>query len=164
MGSSIRLIAVAAGLLSLAFEPSHGQTDQALAGFYVVAEYDDSRDPAADLAVTVERARAEGKRILLEVGGTWCGWCTLLDGFIRDHPAVSGKLEAGFLIMKVNWSRENQNQAFLDRYPPIPGFPHIFVLERDGSFLHSQDTVDLEEGKSYNEGALLAFLNEWMPS
>ena len=164
MGSSIRLFAFVAGLLSLALEPSHGQTGQDPAGFYVVAEYDVARDPAADLTVTVERAQAEGKRILLEVGGAWCGWCTLLDGFIRDHPTVSGKLEAGFLIMKVNWSRENQNQGFLGQYPPIPGFPHIFVLERDGAFLHSQDTVDLEEGHSYNEEALLTFLDEWMPT
>ena len=133
------------------------------AAFYFVAAYDETRNPAVDLTAAVERAQAEGKRILLEVGGTWCGWCKLLDGFIHDHAAVSDKLEAGFLIMKVNWSRENENEAFLGQYPTIHGYPHIFVLEKDGTFLHSQDTAELEEGHSYNEGVLLAFLDEWMP-
>jgi thiol:disulfide interchange protein len=131
--------------------------------FYVVDDYDESRDPAADLQSVVERAQQEEKRILIQVGGEWCGWCKLLDQFIQDHPAVFKKLEEGFLIMKVNWSRENRNEEFLGQYPKIRGYPHIFVLERDGSFLHSQNTAELEEGRSYNQGALLAFLDEWMP-
>ncbi len=131
--------------------------------FYTVAEYGIDRDPAADLQATVDRAQEEGKRILIEVGGEWCGWCKLLDGFIHDHEAVSGKLEAGFLIMKVNYSSENRNEAFLGQYPEIRGYPHIFVLEKDGTFLYSKNTVELEEGPSYNEQAILDFLDEWMP-
>jgi thiol:disulfide interchange protein len=164
MRSSIRLLALIPTFLLSSVEPSMGQTEQDYAAFYVVAEYDEARDPAVDLTDTVERAQAEGKRILLEVGGVWCGWCKLLDGFIHDHPAVSGKLKAGFLIMKVNWSRDNPNEEFLGQYPTIRGYPHIFVLEKDGAFLHSQNTGDLEEGRSYNEEVLLAFLDEWMPS
>ena len=59
--------------------------------------------------------------------------------------------------------RENQNAEFLGQYPQIHGYPHIFVLESDGTFLHSQDTAVLEEGRTYNEGALLEFLKEWVP-
>ena len=142
-------------------QPAAGQE---YAAFYVVSDYDEARDPASDLKATVEQAQREGKRILLEVGGVWCGWCKLLDGYIHDHPAVSEKLESGFLIMKVNWSQGNRNEAFLGQYPSIRGYPHIFVLDRDGTFLHSQNTGDLEEGRSYNEEVLLAFLDDWLPS
>jgi len=164
MRSSTRVLALIPSFLLLTIEPSVCQTEQKPAAFYVVADYDEGRDPAVDLKATVERAQIEGKRILLEVGGVWCGWCKLLDGFIHDHPAVSGKLEAGFLIMKVNWSRGNKNENFLGQYPAIRGYPHIFVLEKDGAFLHSQNTAELEEGRSYNEEVLLAFLDDWMPS
>lgn len=132
--------------------------------FYVVAEYDETRDPAADLQVAVERAQKEGKRILIQVGGEWCGWCKLLHGFIHDHSSVSEIIHAEYLMMKVNWSRENHNEAFLGQFPEIRGYPHIFVLEKDGSFLHSQNTGDLEEGRSYNEGILIEFLKEWAGS
>jgi hypothetical protein len=67
-------------------------------------------------------------------------------------------------MMKVNWSRENHNEAFLGQYPEIRGYPHLFVLEKDGSFLHSQNTSDLEEGRSYNEEVLTGFLKEWAGS
>lgn len=134
------------------------------AGFYAVSDYDEAADPAVHLEAAVRRAEAEGKRILLQVGGEWCGWCKLLDQFIRDHDAITQKLETGFLIMKVNWSRENKNEDFLGQYPGIHGYPHLYVLEEDGTFLHSQDTVELEEGRSYNQDAILAFLDKWMPS
>ncbi len=164
MRSSTRALALIPAFLLLTVESENYQAEQETASFYAVAEYDEARDPAVDLKATVERAQREGKRIQLEAGGTWCGWCKILDGFIHDHPAVSGKLEAGFLIMKVNWSRENQNEEFLGQYPTISGYPHIFVLEKDGTFLHSKNTVELEEGSSYNKEVLLAFLDEWMPS
>ena len=65
---------------------------------------------------------------------------------------------------KLNWSRDNRNEEVLGQYPTIRGYPHIFVLEKDGTFLHSKNTVELEKGRSYDEEVLLAFLDEWMPS
>lgn len=164
MRSRPKVMVLFSTLLLLPAQAAFSQTEQEYGAFYVVSDYDEARDPAVDLQATVERAQAEGKRILLEVGGVWCGWCKLLDGYIHDHSSVSDKLEAGFLIMKVNWSQGNRNEAFLGQYPSIRGYPHIFVLEKDGTFLHSQNTGDLEEGRSYNEQVLLAFLDDWMPS
>ena len=131
--------------------------------FYVVAGYDEARNPFADLELARDRARREGKRILLQVGGDWCGWCHILDRFIQEHGAVNDRIRAGFLIMKVTFTLKNENRPFLSRYPPIPGYPHLFVLEGDGTFLHSQPTAELEEGKSYNEQAILRFLDAWRP-
>ena len=158
--STLALSVLPLGILM--FSPALGaQEKEPPAGFYVVWDYDETRDPAEDLQVAVERAQAEGKRILLQVGGEWCGWCKLLDGFIHDHQSVSDLIDAEYLIMKVNWSRENHNEAFLGQFPKIRGYPHLFVLDKDGRFLHSQDTAELEEGRSYNEQALLGFLKEW---
>ena len=47
--------------------------------------------------------------------------------------------------MKVNFSPENENKELLSKYPQIPGYPHIFVLDSGGNLLHSQFTGDLEE-------------------
>lgn len=38
---------------------------------YTVSEYDSDRNPADDLAATIKRARAENRRIILEIGGHW---------------------------------------------------------------------------------------------
>ena len=63
--------------------------------------------------------------------------------------------------MKVNYSDENANASFLTNYPEVPAYPHFFVLDSDGSFLHSQGTSELEEGRGYNEAVFLAFLEKW---
>lgn len=45
--------------------------DAAHDSLYTVADYDPDRDASQDLAATIERAKAEGKRIILEIGGQW---------------------------------------------------------------------------------------------
>lgn len=72
-------------------------------------------------------------------------------------------LQDNFVIMKVNYSSENENEEFLKNYPDVPAYPHFFVLDSDGTLLHSQGTAELEEGRGYNQEAFLRFLNEWRP-
>jgi hypothetical protein len=63
----------------------------------------------------------------------------------------------------VNYSPENENKAVLSHYPEVKGYPHIFVLDEDGKLLHSQDTSELELGKSYDPEKFFAFLRKWAP-
>lgn len=52
--------------------PSVSPVDEAVeVAFYTVDDYDPARDATADLAMTVEQASADGKRIILEIGGQW---------------------------------------------------------------------------------------------
>ena len=151
--------------LACTAEMPTGESDEkaAAAIFYSVSAYDPARDPEKDLEDTTQRALAEGKRILLEVGGEWCSWCKALDRYVHDNRAVASALERDFLIMKVNFGEGNRNVDFLSGYPTIPGYPHLFVLDTDGNFLHSQGTEELEQGRSYNQEAFLDFLERWAP-
>jgi thiol-disulfide isomerase/thioredoxin len=131
--------------------------------FYTVDHYDESRDPTADLAKTMERANAEKKHILVQVGGDWCGWCRKMSEFIETDPAVRDLISENFVLMKVTYTNEQTNEAFLSKYPAIKGYPHLFVLDGDGKLLHSQDTAELEQGRGYNQAAYLKFLKAWLP-
>ena len=130
-------------------------------GFYTVDQYGDDRNVEADLAATMVRATTEKKRILLQVGGEWCGWCKLLTGFIEKNEAVRNLLEQNYLLMKVTYTQKQPNDAFLSKYPKIKGYPHLFVLDAEGNLLHSQDTSSLEQGKGYNESKVLELLEGW---
>jgi len=130
---------------------------------YVVGVYDPARDPSSDLAAAIERASAEQKRILIQVGGEWCIWCHILDDFIRSEKEILSVLGESFVILKVNFDNVNRNEAFLSKYPAISGYPHIHVLESDGSFLHSQQTDQLETGRSYSRSAIMGLLRKWAP-
>jgi len=125
--------------------------------------YDPEADPFADLEATVVVAQESGRRILLNVGGNWCGWCYTLDGYIKANDDVRELLEANFLVLKVSMDQENDNEKFLSQYPEISGYPYWFVLDNDGTFLHPQSTGALEEGPSYDKAKIIAFLDEWGP-
>lgn len=130
---------------------------------YSVAKYGPERDAEEDLTMTVRQATQDGKRILLQVGGDWCGWCLTMNAYFHENANVAQALSRDFIIMKVNYSDENQNKKFFKAYPEVRGYPHIFVLDSDGKLLHSQGTGVLEKGGSYSEEALLKFLSKWAP-
>jgi len=125
--------------------------------------YDPDADPDADLEAAVAEARATGRRILMVVGGEWCSWCHILDRFVKGNEAIHELWTRGYVTLKVHWDREQPNEEFLGRYPAIPGYPHIFVLEDDGTLLHSQNTAELEDGESYSADLMTAFLERWAP-
>ena len=125
------------------------------------AGYDPARDPAKDLDALVQQTKQDGRRIMLVVGGEWCGWCHTLERYLKENAEIGALWSKHFATLKVNMSPENRNEAFLKRYPRIPGYPHLYVLEKDGTFLHTQGTAELESGASYSAEKMRAFLTKW---
>ena len=123
--------------------------------------FDPKRDPAKDLLAALARAKAEGKRVIVDVGGEWCSWCHVLDRFFASHADLDLLRAARYVWLKVNYSKENENRAFLSRWPKVAGFPHLFVLDANGKLLHSQDTGELEQGGSYDAAKMRGFLERW---
>ena len=155
------IVCLAASLLACAALSKVSTTPAPVATVADTGGYNPSSDPAAELQQTIRMAQQENKRILIQVGGEWCVWCHIMDRFYDSHPDLLKLREAHYILLKVNYSQENGNQAFLSQYPTIPGFPHIFILESDGTLLHSQNTSELEEGETYNLGRFTAFLERW---
>jgi len=124
-------------------------------------DYDPVRDPARDLQVAIDQARRDGKRILIIVGGRWCSWCGKLGESLKSQPGVAELQSRRFVTVKVNFSPENENSAFLSRFPPIDDYPHILVLDQEGRLLHAQGADDLLEGRSYSGKKLMRFLEAW---
>ena len=129
------------------------------------AGYDPARDAAGDIKQAVEEAERTGKRILLEVGGDWCIWCREMERFFAANEDLLSLRDRNYITVKINYSPENQNEDVLSKYPAISGYPHIFVLEKDGALLHSQDTAELEDGQSsYDLNKFTTFLELWAPA
>jgi thioredoxin-related protein len=129
-----------------------------------VKEFDPARNPEIDLREAIAEAENTNRRIILDVGGDWCIWCHRLDDFIEKNNDIKKFLNKNFIVLKVNFDKENKNEKFLSRYPEIPGYPHFFVLEKNGELLHSQNTGELEENKGYSKDKMMAFLKKWAPA
>jgi len=126
-------------------------------------KYDPKRDPDKDLAAAEAEAKTSNRYIIVIVGGDWCSWCHIMDDFFHDHRDVTALREKNYVLMKLNMSRENENRAFLSRYPKIRGYPHIFILDADGKLVQSQPTNVLEDGRTYNVKRFKKFLEEFAP-
>jgi thiol:disulfide interchange protein len=136
---------------------------EAVPSYVPVTKFDFSRDAAKDISAAAAEAKRTGRHVLVDVGGDWCIWCRRLDAFFDEQKDVADFLRKNYVAVKVNYSKENKNEAVLSRYPKVAGYPHLFVLDEDGKLLHSQDTGALESGKGHDREKVLAFLRLWAP-
>jgi len=130
-----------------------------------VTIYDPKADAIADLIKAIEKAKVEGKHVFVQVGGNWCPWCVKFHGLTDTNAVVKAALEKNFVVVRVNYSKENKNEAALEQleFPQRFGFPVFVILNGDGKRIHTQSSGYLELGKGYDEKAVVDFLKAWTP-
>jgi thiol:disulfide interchange protein len=153
---------VSASASETTFAPSQAGTVSS-STYTAPDKYDPRRDPEKDLAAAEAEAKTSNRNIIVIVGGDWCSWCHIMDDFFHEHQDVTSLREKNYVLMKLNMSRENENKAFLSRYPRIHGYPHIFILDADGKLVQSQPTNVLEDGRTYNVKRFKKFLEQFAP-
>ena len=124
-------------------------------------KFNPATDPFKELQTAVTGANKLNKRIILDVGGEWCIWCHRIDAFIDQNSDIKKYLNKHFIVVKINYSEENKNEKFLSQYPKVDGYPHFFVLDKNGKLLNSQNTGLLEKEKSYDREKFMTFLKKW---
>src|SRR6266571_595166 len=65
-------------------------------------KFDPARDPKGDVDAAVVKAKAAGKRIILDVGGEWCGWCKYMDRFFYQSAELARIRDENFVWVKIN--------------------------------------------------------------
>ena len=123
--------------------------------------YETGRDVAADIQAAIAKARAEKKRILVEAGGDWCPWCHTMHKFYEANPKLAELRDKKFVVVPVAVESGKPLPKALAAYPPPAGFPHLWVLDENGSMLQSQDTSKLEKGESYDLEKFEFFLKDF---
>jgi len=125
--------------------------------------YDDKRDPFQDAKAAISLAQQTNRNVLIEIGGNWCTWCHKMDAFLEKNPEVYQSLHDEFVILKVNVSDSNENEAFMKALPPVLGYPHMYVSTAQGKMVLSKDTAELQEEGEYSVKQWLAFIEQWKP-
>ncbi len=128
--------------------------------------YDPTADAKADIAVAVEKANKEGKHVLIQFGGNWCGWCILFHDKVEANDTLRTAMNESYVTVLVNWSMENQNEEIFEKYghPERFGFPVFIVLDAEGNRLHTQNSAYLEEGSGHSTRKVLEFFRHWSPA
>lgn len=123
--------------------------------------YDDTRDPFKDAAAALTLAQQTNRQVLIEIGGNWCSWCKKMDTFLINNPTVYGALHNQYVLLKINVSDSNENDAFMKSLPPVLGYPHMYVSTAQGKMILSKDTAELLNDNNYSKTKWLTFLDTW---
>lgn len=128
-----------------------------------VKVYDPQADAAADVKNAINKAAKENKNVLVMLGGNWCPWCIKLNKYIHADAEIDSLVNADYVWIKVNYSKENKNTELLKEWgnPQRFGFPVLLILDKNGNRLHTQDSGLLEEDKTYDRKKLTGFLRNW---
>jgi uncharacterized protein YyaL (SSP411 family) len=127
--------------------------------------YNPAADAISDVNEAVVRAKKEGKHVFLQIGGNWCKWCRMFYHFSNENEKVDSLFKADYIIVHINYSKENKNGELLKRlaFPQRFGFPVFVILDASGNRIHTQNTGYLEEGEGYNEKKVVEMLRQWNP-
>jgi len=126
------------------------------------AIYDEDADGSKQIAGALAVAKKENKRVLLQFGANWCGWCHKLHKLFETDADIAAKLKESYIVVLVDVNKghnEETNKRY--RNPTRFGLPAIVVLDADGKQLVTQDSGKLEEGDHHDPKKVLVFLNQW---
>jgi uncharacterized protein YyaL (SSP411 family) len=83
-----------------------------------------------------ERAKAEDKPILLDIGAVWCHWCHVMDRESYENPAIAAIINEHFVAMKVDRDErpdvDARYQAAVSAISGQGGWPLTAFLTPDG--------------------------------
>ncbi len=137
------------------------QTDQKQAQEGPPKIYDEAADAKADIAAALVKAKKDNKRVLIQYGGNWCGWCHLLHKVFEEDSAVSRTLSYEYEVVMVDIGRWDKNIDLVEKYDAKikeAGVPYLTVLSADGEVVTNQNTSDLEEGDHHDVAKVNEFL------
>ncbi|MDG1751808.1 MAG: thioredoxin family protein [Thalassotalea sp.] len=159
MKASIFIFCVSFFINPLAFATSVNEIKHNLPLYSTV--YDDTRDPFKDATQALKLAQETKRNVLIEIGGNWCAWCHKMDAFLDKNPDIYKKLHAEYVVLKINVSDSNENEAFMKSLPPTLGYPHMYVSTASGKMILSKDTAQLLAEDDYSRTEWLMFLEKW---
>ncbi|MFA6125740.1 MAG: thioredoxin family protein [Bacteroidales bacterium] len=128
--------------------------------------YNPEANAREEISAAVKKAKAEGKHVMVQVGGNWCGWCIMFHAFINEDADIKKLIADNYVFTLLNTSKENKNEEVLRKYknPGRLGYPVFLILDAKGQVIHTQDSGLLEEGKGYNKVKVMTFLRNWSPA
>ncbi len=107
--------------------------------------YDEKADARADVAAALARAKKENRRVLIQWGANWCGWCVLLHGAMSTNKDVRKELLYEYDVVHVDVGRFDKNMDLASELgAKFEGIPFLTILDANGKALVQQETGSFE--------------------
>ncbi|MBO0888965.1 thioredoxin domain-containing protein, partial [Candidatus Bathyarchaeota archaeon] len=78
-----------------------------------------------------EKARSSGKPILLDITGSWCHWCHVMDETSYSDPVITSMINKSFVPVRV----DTDTRPDVNRRYNLGGWPTTAFLDSDGKII-----------------------------
>ena len=124
--------------------------------------YDPAASGTKQVAEALAQAKREHKRVLLQFGANWCGWCHRLHCLMESDAGVRDELKADYVTVLIDVDNGHNTDVDAQYGDPVQnGLPVIVLLDAEGKLLTTKSSGDLASGPQHDPGKVLAFLTEW---
>jgi thiol-disulfide isomerase/thioredoxin len=109
------------------------------------------------------RARRSHKRVLIDLGGNWCGDCRILAG-VMDLPPIHRFLAVHFEIVSVDVGRFDTNLQIPARFgftKRLVGVPTVLIATSGGKLVNGGDVFALADARHMQPQAVADWLAKW---
>lgn len=129
--------------------------------------YDEDADVKAEIAIAVDRAAKQKKRVLIVFGGNWCAPCHRLHNVLQNDGQVQQLLAERYELVMADVERLDDDDELAAAYDSElirkRGVPFLVVLDDRGRILVRQPSAALEN--EYRPGfdpvEVRHFLDKW---
>jgi thiol-disulfide isomerase/thioredoxin len=127
--------------------------------------YDANANADAAVDAAFARAKANHKRVLIDMGGNWCGDCVVLANLMQ-LPEMKRFMTAHFEIVSVDIGRYDKNLQIPGRFGAVDklkngGVPSLIIAESDGTFVNNMDVSALEDARHMTPQSIADWLARW---
>jgi hypothetical protein len=125
--------------------------------------YDESANADTIVNAAFARAKKNHKRVLIDLGGNWCGDCIVLDNLMK-LPEVKRFVDAHYEAVAVDVGRFNRNLQIPARFgitQRLEGVPSVLIATPDGKLVNAGHTAALADARNMTPQAVVDWIAQW---
>ncbi len=126
----------------------------------IMQPYDEQANADAQVADAFARAKKSHKRVLIDLGGNWCGDCIVLANFVR-LPEMRRFVETHYEEVGVDVGRFDKNLQIPARFgftKRLEGVPALLIATPDGKLVNGDNVFATADARHMTPQALSDYL------
>jgi thiol-disulfide isomerase/thioredoxin len=125
--------------------------------------YDEAANADAQVAAAFARAQKSHKRVLIDLGGNWCGDCIVLANFVQ-LPEIHRFMAAHYEMVVVDVGRFNRNLQIPARFgftKRLEGVPALLIATPGGKLINRGDIFATSDARHMTPQAIAGYLAKY---
>lgn len=121
-------------------------------------------DAKKEIAIAVQSAAKQHKRVILVFGASWCFDCFALD--YRFHQSnIQPLVDKNYEVVHVDIGEHDKNLDLAKRYDTsVEAVPALAVLDSNGKLLYSGKLHQFSAARNLDPQVIVKFLETWKPA